>query len=159
MGAFLDKYIAPHQGEIVNREGQVLGKHDGVHHYTIGQRKGLGVSAPHPLYVIDLDPAMNRVIVGDRHSAAKMESTVKLVNWVSIAPPNGSIWAKVQVRYRSLPVAANIIPLGVNEEKPQDGFRVKLIFEEAVFGITPGQAAVWYEGDVLLGGGIIEKKR
>ncbi|NET13178.1 MAG: tRNA 2-thiouridine(34) synthase MnmA, partial [Okeania sp. SIO1H6] len=62
------------------------------------------------------------------------------------------------VRYRSLPVAANIIPLGINEEKPQDGFRVKLMFEEAVFGITPGQAAVWYEGDILLGGGIIEKE-
>ena len=158
MRTFLDKYITPHQGEIVDREGRVLGKHDGVHYYTIGQRKGLGVSAPNPLYVIDLDPVMNRVIVGDRDSAAKMESTVKLVNWVSIAPPNKSIRAKVQVRYRSLPIAANIIPLGVHEEKPQDGFRVKLIFEEAVFGITPGQAAVWYEGDILLGGGIIEKK-
>ena len=158
MRGFLDKYITPHQGEIVDQEGQVLGNHDGVHHYTIGQRKGLGVSAPHPLYVIDLDPVMNRVIVGDRDSALKMESTVKLVNWVSIAPPTTPIRAEVQVRYRSSPVAANIIPLGINEEKPQDGFRVKLMFEEGVFGITPGQAAVWYDGDILLGGGIIEKE-
>ncbi|WP_255502544.1 tRNA 2-thiouridine(34) synthase MnmA [Okeania sp. KiyG1] len=157
MRAFLDKYITPHQGQIVDQEGRVLGNHDGVHHYTIGQRKGLGVSAPHPLYVIDLDPVMNRVIVGDRDSASKMESTVKLVNWVSIVPPAMPIQAEVQVRYRSLPVAANIIPLGINEEKPQDGFRVKLMFEEAVFGITPGQAAVWYDEDILLGGGIIEK--
>ena len=140
-------------------DGKIIGNHIGSHFFTIGQRKGLGVSAPHPLYVIDLDPAMNKVIVGDRDSATKMESTVKLVNWVSIAPPSTSIRAEVQVRYRSLPVAANIIPLGVNEEKPQDGFRVKLIFEEAVFGITPGQAAVWYEGDILLGGGIIENEK
>ncbi len=75
-----------------------------------------------------------------------------------MAPPTTPIRAEVQVRYRSLTVAANIIPLGINEEKPQDGFRVKLMFEEAVFGITPGQAAVWYEGDILLGGGIIEKE-
>ncbi len=159
MRAFLDKYITPHQGKIVDLDGRVLGNHDGVHHYTIGQRKGLGVSAPHPLYVIDLDPVMNRVIVGDRDSASKMESTVKQVNWVSIAPPTNPIKAEVQVRYRSLPVVANIIPLGIDEEKPLDGFRVKLIFEAAVFGITPGQAAVWYNGDILLGGGIIEKQK
>ncbi|MGB3513989.1 MAG: tRNA 2-thiouridine(34) synthase MnmA [Microcoleaceae cyanobacterium] len=158
MRGFLDKYITPYRGEIIDQDGRVLGNHDGVHHYTIGQRKGLGVSASHPLYVIDLDPVMNRVIVGDRDSASKMESTVKRVNWVSIVPPTMPIRAEVQVRYRSLPVVANIIPLGINEEKPQDGFRVKLMFEEEVFGITPGQAAVWYEGDILLGGGIIEKE-
>lgn len=158
MRAFLDKYITPQKGEIVDLEGRVLGHHDGVHHYTIGQRKGIGVSAPNPLYVIDLDPVMNRVIVGDRDSASKMESTVKRVNWVSIAPPTTPIRAEVQVRYRSLPVAASIIPLGIDEENPQNGFGVKLMFEEAVFGITPGQAAVWYDGDILLGGGIIEKE-
>ena len=159
MRAFLDKYIAPQKGDIVDKEGQVLGQHDGVHHYTIGQRKGLGIAAPEPLYVIELDAGANRVIVGDRQLAVESECTVQKVNWVSVAEPTAPIRASVQIRYRSQPVPATIIPV---ESSPADekasGTRVKVIFDEPQLSITPGQAAVWYDSDVLLGGGIIERR-
>lgn len=87
MQTFLDQYIETHPGEIVDQGGNILGHHQGVHHFTIGQRRGIGVAAPHPLYVVDLDPGKNRVIVGDRETALKTECMVKRVNWVSIAPP------------------------------------------------------------------------
>lgn len=153
MKAFLDKYIAPTQGDIVDQEGRVLGKHDGVHHYTIGQRKGLGVAYSEPLYVIGLDVARNRVIVGDRNSAQDQDCTVKRVNWVSIAEPTAPIRAEAQVRYRATALPATIIPLTAEDGQS----RVRIVFDEPQFGITPGQAAVWYDGEVLLGGGIIEK--
>ena len=153
MQAFLDQYIPRQQGEIVNHEGTVLGHHQGVHHYTIGQRKGLGIAAPKPLYVIGLDSVMNRVIVGDRHIAEKAECTVQRVNWVSIAPPSEPLHAEVQIRYRSPPVGVTLLPL---ERTESHGTRVKLLFDQPQFGVTPGQAAVWYDGDLLLGGGIIE---
>ncbi|WP_299406079.1 tRNA 2-thiouridine(34) synthase MnmA [Acaryochloris sp. IP29b_bin.148] len=153
MQTFLDQYIQTHPGDIIDRAGNVLGHHQGVHHYTIGQRKGLGIAAPHPLYVIDLDPGRNQVIVGDRHTALKTECTVQRVNWVSMAPPQHPIQAEVQVRYRSQPTHVTILPIGPEE---QLGDRVKLIFADPQFGIAPGQAAVWYDQDTLLGGGIIE---
>ncbi|MBD2184886.1 tRNA 2-thiouridine(34) synthase MnmA [Planktothrix sp. FACHB-1355] len=156
MRAFLDKYIAPKKGDIVDRSGKVLGHHDGIHHYTIGQRKGLGIAAAEPLYVIGLDAVNNRVIVGDRNCADRTECTVQRVNWVSIAPPSAPIRAEVQIRYRSPAVPVTVIPLW---EDGQDAHptRVKLVFDEPQFSITPGQAAVWYDGDILLGGGIIER--
>lgn len=150
MQSFLDKYITPKKGDIVDQQGRVLGQHDGVHHYTIGQRKGLGIAAPEPLYVVGLDAVMNRVIVGDRNCADKSECTVGRVNWVSIAEPTAPIRAQVQIRYRSAGVNVTVIPL--------ENSRVKLVFDDPQFSITPGQAAVWYEGDVVLGGGIIERQ-
>ncbi len=149
MRAFLDKYLAPKKGEIVDTSGKVLGEHDGVHHYTIGQRKGLGVAYSEPLYVIALDAANNRVIVGDRTQGTKSECTVNRINWVSIAEPESPIGAEVQIRYRSSPVPVTVIPLENN--------RVKLVFDEPQFSITPGQAAVLYDGEKVLGGGIIER--
>lgn len=151
MAKFLDQHIAPQVGEIVDRQGTVLGNHQGVHHYTIGQRKGLGIAASDPLYVIGLNVAKNQVIVGDRHSAGQPDCTVGRVNWVSIVPPRAPIAVEVQIRYRTIPVAATVIPLAEDQEE-----RVRLIFDEPQFGVTPGQAAVWYQGDRLLGGGIIE---
>ncbi|MFP4297101.1 MAG: tRNA 2-thiouridine(34) synthase MnmA [Spirulinaceae cyanobacterium] len=148
MQSFLDKYINTKEGDIVDATGKVLGQHTGIHHYTIGQRKGLGVSAPDPLYVMKLDPVMNRVVVGRREEATQPDCTVNRVNWVSIPEPQAPIQAEVRVRYRSRPVPTQVIPL----EKG----RIKLIFDEPQFGITPGQAAVLYDGDVVLGGGIIE---
>ncbi|XZO00156.1 MAG: tRNA 2-thiouridine(34) synthase MnmA [Microcoleus sp.] len=159
MRAFLDKYIAPHKGDIVHKDGRVLGQHDGIHHYTIGQRKGLGIAAPEPLYVVELDAARNRVIVGDRLLAVESECYVQQVNWVSVAQPTAPIRAEVQIRYRSHPVPATVIPLESSQEPENTrGTRVKLIFDEPQLSITPGQAAVWYEGDLLLGGGLIEKQ-
>ena len=149
MKDFLDKYINRQEGDIVDLAGNVLGKHQGIHHYTIGQRKGLGIAAAQPLYVVELDAVMNRVIVGDRNSGSRTECTVTRVNWVSINKPLNPIKAEVQVRYRSQPVGVNLIPI--------EDDRMRLVFDEPQFGITPGQAAVWYDEDVLLGGGIIEK--
>ncbi len=149
MQSFLDKYINQREGDIVDLEGKVLGKHQGIHHYTIGQRKGLGIAAAEPLYVVKLDAVMNRVIVGDRHAGGRLECNVNRINWVSIAEPTTPIRAEVQIRYRSRPMSVNIIPL--------ENFRARLIFDEPQFGVTPGQAAVWYDGETLLGGGIIEQ--
>ena len=149
MATFLNKYITPQEGEIVNLEGQVLGKHEGIHHYTIGQRRGIGIAAPEPLYVVALDRVFNRVVVGTRSQAGQDSCTVSQLNWVSIAEATSPLTAEVQIRYRSAPVQANIIPLELG--------RVKLSFADPQFGITPGQAAVFYSADVLLGGGIIER--
>jgi len=150
MRSFLDKYLAPKPGEIVDSSGKVLGHHDGIQHYTIGQRKGLGIAAAEPLYVVALDTAMNRVIVGDRTTASSLECTAGRSNWVGIPAPTNPIRAEVQVRYRTPAVAVSVIPL--------DNARFKLVFDEPQFGITPGQAAVLYDGDIVLGGGIIEKQ-
>jgi tRNA-specific 2-thiouridylase len=149
MRTFLDKYISQTTGDIVDADGKVLGQHQGIHHYTIGQRKGLGIAAAEPLYVIGLDAGRNRVIVGDRTCATQSECTVGRVNWVSISAPIAPIRASVQIRYRSPAVPVNVVPL--------DSERIKLVFDEPQFSITPGQAAVLYNGDVVLGGGIIER--
>ncbi len=115
--------------------------------HLIGQRKGIGIAAAEPLYVVKLDPVMNRVIVGNRESAVSADCLVGRMNWVSIAEPTTPIRAQVQVRYRSPAVPVNVIPLENNQ--------VKLVFDEPQFSITPGQAAVIYEGEIVLGGGII----
>jgi tRNA-specific 2-thiouridylase len=148
MRAFLDKYLTPIQGKIVDTQGNVLGEHDGTYHYTIGQRKGLGVAAANPLYVVALDPVKNQVIVGDRTEAHESECTINHLNWVSIAPTEIPFRAEVQVRYRTPPALATIIPL--------EGDRARIVFDEPEFSITCGQAAVFYHGDLLLGGGLIQ---
>jgi tRNA-specific 2-thiouridylase len=155
MREFLDKYLAPKPGDIVDTQGRILGRHEGVHHYTIGQRKGIGVSAPYPLYVVALDVGRNQVIVGDRASVHYPECTVHRVNWVSVACSQSPLRVTVQIRYRSLPVPATVIPLET-EDTSYSAQRVKIVFDEPQFGVTPGQAAVWYDGDRVLGGGIIE---
>ncbi len=148
MQAFLDKYLAPKPGDIVNTEGQVLGQHTGIHHYTIGQRKGLGIAAPAPLYVVALDVARNQVVVGERDSVHQPDCIVDRVNWVSIEAPDAPIAVMVQIRYRSPAVVATVVPL--------DNGSVKLVFSEPQFSVTPGQAAVWYDIDErVLGGGLI----
>ncbi len=150
MKEFLDKYIDRSTGEIVDLDGKVLGHHQGIHHYTIGQRKGLGIAAAEPLYVVKLDPVMNRVIVGDRTSGGRSECTITRTNWVSIAEPTNPIRTSVKIRYRSKAVSVNVIPI--------ENSRFKLVFDEPQFGVTPGQAAVFYNEDLLLGGGIIERE-
>jgi tRNA-specific 2-thiouridylase len=119
-----------------------------VHHYTIGQRKGLGIAHSEPLYVVALDAAQNRVVVGDRNATLAPECTVNQINWVSIPAPNSPIRAEVQIRYRAPAVSATVIPL--------ENSRVRIVFDQSQSSITPGQAAVWYEGEILLGGGVIE---
>lgn len=149
MQGFLDRYLAPTPGDIVDASGRVLGQHNGIHHYTIGQRKGLGVAAPEPLYVVGLDVGRNQVIVADREAAHWPDCTVQQVNWVSMAPPGAPLPVMVQIRYRSPAVAATLVPLTATADQ------VKLVFDQPQFGVTPGQAAVWYDGDRVLGGGLI----
>ncbi|MGC1310010.1 MAG: tRNA 2-thiouridine(34) synthase MnmA [Phormidesmis sp.] len=169
MKTFLEKYLAPKPGNIVDTTGKTLGQHEGIHNYTIGQRKGLGIAAPNPLYVVSLDVGRNQVIVGERDRVTDTECSVHRVNWVSIAPPASPIHAEVQIRYRSQAVGATIVPLpapeSTPESTPESGSgsiadstgHVKIIFDEPQFGVTPGQAAVWYEeSGRVLGGGIIE---
>lgn len=161
MKTFLEQYLAPKPGDIINTAGTVLGQHDGIHNYTIGQRKGLGIAAPNPLYVVSLDVGRNQVVVGERDSVTSPECNVHRVNWVSILPPSGPIAAEVQIRYRSKAVGATIVPIAAEasatDPEPNDRTgRVKIIFDEPQFGVTPGQAAVWYEKNGrVLGGGII----
>ena len=161
MRAFLDAYLPPRQGEIVLRDGTVVGQHDGIEHFTIGQRKGLGVAWSEPLHVVRLDPAMNRVVVAPRADAGETGCSVGAVNWVSIPAPSigESLTVEVQVRYRSQPVPAQLEVIEPTAEdaaadRPQ---RVRLRFEEPQFSITPGQAAVFYAGERVLGGGLIQQ--
>ena len=159
MHAFLDTFLPPRQGEIALADGTVVGEHDGIEHFTIGQRRGLGVAWKEPLHVIRLDPAMNRVIVAPRADAGRRDCTVGAVNWISIEPPQSPLTVEVQVRYRSTPILAELVPLEATDddhsrERPH---RCRLEFQEEQFSITPGQAAVFYDGDTVLGGGLIQR--
>jgi len=158
MRAFLDAHLAPQAGEIVLADGTVVGRHDGIHHFTIGQRRGLGVAWKEPLHVVALDAARHRVVVAPRAEAARSHCVVGAVNWVSVAPPQAPLEVAVQVRYRGSPEAALLTPLPPIEsdhaaDRPH---RCRLQFHEPQFSITPGQAAVFYAGEVLLGGGLIQ---
>jgi tRNA-specific 2-thiouridylase len=158
MKAFLDAYLPPRQGEIVLGDGTVIGRHDGLEHFTIGQRKGLGVAWREPLHVMRLDAALNRVVVAPRAEAARSECCVGAVNWVSIPPPARPLEVAVQVRYRSAPEPALLTPLSATEDDTAGGrpYRCQVVFLEEQFSITPGQAAVFYDGEMLLGGGLIQ---
>ena len=160
MRAFLDHYLPPRQGEIVLADGTVLGNHDGIEHFTIGQRKGLGVAWREPLHVIRLDPAMNRVVVAPRAEAGRRSCCVGAINWVSIEPPQGPIRVEVQVRYRSAPVWAELTPSDARAEDRarERPHRCELRFDDEQFSITPGQAAVFYDGERVLGGGLIQRE-
>ena len=160
MRAFLDAYLPPRQGEIVLQDGTVVGEHDGIEHFTIGQRKGLGVAWSEPLHVIRLDAAMNRVIVAPRAEAGRNGCEVGAVNWISMPPPETgqSLEVEVQVRYRSAPVMAQLTCTDPSETDCAGGrpHRCQLTFADAQFSITPGQAAVFYDGEAVLGGGLIQ---
>ena len=159
MRAFLDAYLPPRQGEIVLSDGTVVGEHDGIEHFTIGQRKGLGVAWREPLHVIRLAPAMNQVVVAPRAEAGQRSCVVGAINWVSIAPLQQPLELEVQVRYRSEPVAAQLTPIPhtPEDEARQRPHRCRLQFLDDQFSITPGQAAVFYRGETVLGGGLIQR--
>jgi tRNA-specific 2-thiouridylase len=147
MRAFLDAHIPSRTGVIVLTDGQVLGQHDGIEHFTIGQRRGLGVAWREPLHVVRLEAAGNRVVVAPRAEAGRRECRVQAINWVSGPPLTEPRPVEVQVRYRSVPEQALLQPLG-------DG-AASLEFLQPQFSIAPGQAAVFYDGEVVLGGGLI----
>jgi tRNA-specific 2-thiouridylase len=152
---FIDRYLeaenadAPAGGEIVNTRGELLGEHTGIHRYTVGQRRGLGISSPRPLYVVQIDARRNRVVVGADEELLSRKFTCAGVNWISFAIPREPVRAEVRVRYRHTPAPATIEML--------DETRARVTFDEPQRAITPGQAAIFYRGDEVLGGGWIEK--
>jgi tRNA-specific 2-thiouridylase len=137
-------------GSIVNASGQVLGQHAGIHRFTVGQRKGLGVAAGQPLYVLELRPGTREVVVGSADALENDELVAADVNWIRGIPPTAAVSATVQIRHRHRAASATVTPL--------DGGRARVNFEEPQRAIAPGQAAVFYEGDVVLGGGWIENR-
>jgi tRNA-specific 2-thiouridylase len=150
-GKFLEasKLAQRHRGEIVNLQGQVLGHHEGIEFYTIGQRKGLGLSSPKPLYVIELDSVHNRVVVGDDSALEREEFTVERCNWIPFDEPPGEMQVFAKIRYKNPGAAALVRP------RPGGGAMVMLLAPQRA--ITPGQACVFYDGDLVLGGGWIAR--
>ena len=148
-GDFLRKtdLVRPHRGEIVDLQGHVLGHHDGIEFYTIGQRRGLRISRPAPLYVVELDAARNRVIVGDNAALSRDEFTVTNCNWVPFDAPAGPMELTAKIRYNHPGMGATVTPLGNGRA------RGKLHTPQRA--ITPGQASVFYQGDLVVGGGWI----
>ncbi|WP_320668412.1 tRNA 2-thiouridine(34) synthase MnmA [Prochlorococcus sp. MIT 1307] len=158
MKAFLDTYLPSRPGKIVLIDGTEVGVHDGIEHFTIGQRKGLGVSWREPLHVIKIESESNQVVVAPRAQAGCFSCIVGEVNWISIDPPQEAIKVEVQVRYRSQPVFAELIPIKPTNKdtEKQRPHRCQICFDEEQFSIAPGQAAVFYSGEIVLGGGIIQ---
>ncbi len=135
-------------GPILNVAGRRLGLHQGLAFYTIGQRKGLGIASPVPLYVVEKDPSNNTLIVGPKETLGKDSFRATNVNWVSGTPPEGPFRAEVKIRYKAAYAWGTVTPLGDDKVKTQ--------LDEPLRDITNGQAAVFYDGEICLGGGIIE---
>jgi tRNA-uridine 2-sulfurtransferase len=135
-------------GPIVNRAGAVLGRHQGVPFYTVGQRRGLGIAAAQPLYVTAIDPQHNTLVVGTRHEAGCTTFMVEQLNWMC-PPPQAVLQTTVQIRYRHQPVPAVVHPVTPAQ--------ARVVLEAPQFAITPGQAAVFYNGDIVIGGGWIRR--
>ncbi|MBA2619831.1 MAG: tRNA 2-thiouridine(34) synthase MnmA [Acidobacteria bacterium] len=154
---FIDRYLAhenrsdelPANGNIVNLKGEKLNEHSGIHRYTIGQRRGLGIAHEKPLYVIQIERARNQIVVGEAEDLECLEFTAKGVNWVAFDEPAMEVRASVKVRYRYEPAPATIFPLPEN--------RARIVFDEPQRAITPGQATVFYAGEEVVGGGWIVK--
>jgi tRNA-specific 2-thiouridylase len=134
-------------GEIVTTSGEIVGRHDGLENYTIGQRKGLGIAFGEPRYVVRLERETRRVVIGKVEELGRREFTASRANWL-VDPPTRGLRCEVKVRYKSPPAPAEVFPL------PDD--RLHILLDEPKAGIAPGQAAVCYLGDRVLGGGWIE---
>ena len=135
------------EGEIVSESGELIGRHHGVQNFTIGQRKGLGFAAGKPLYVLSIDPQKNRVVVGEDHVLRKTVCEVDGVNWISCEKPCAPIRGFAKIRHKHEPAPASIEPL--------DACSARVAFDTPQRVITPGQAVVFYAGDIVLGGGWI----
>lgn len=150
MEAYLEEQGEPipdSAGELVTANGEVLGHHEGIHHFTVGQRKGLGVSSPTPLYVLQIDSASHRVTVGVEADLSSSTLRARQLNWIAIPELVGEMRVQVKIRHRFAPAWATIRKTGVDE--------VTASFDEPARAVTPGQAAVFYSGDEVIGGGWI----
>lgn len=139
-------------GDFVNSLGDVIGKHKGIASYTIGQRRGLGLALGYPAFVVDIIPEQNQVVVGPERYLYAGDCFVEEVNWVAIDGLTQPLEVEVKIRYKSAP-AKGVIQMAA------DGKSVRVIFAQPQAGITPGQAGVFYQGDVVIGGGIISKNK
>lgn len=148
---FLREYDGGHDrpGLIVDTKGRVLGRHQGLSYYTIGQRKGLGVSVGHPVYVVDLNAAENLVILGEKEENLACSLLADELNWMSVPDLQKPLSVKAKIRYRT-PAAEAVL-------KPAADGLVRVDFSELQRAITPGQAVVFYQDDLLVGGGFIKK--
>ncbi len=148
--AFIEKQSGDLEGggTIVSRSGAVLGRHGGVHRFTVGQRKGLGIAAAEPLYVLELRPSDKTVVVGARTDLERTGLTASDVNWIAGTPPEHPLRINAQIRHRHQPAPATVRALAGN--------RAAVDFASPVMAITPGQAVVFYDGDVVVGGGWID---
>jgi tRNA-specific 2-thiouridylase len=140
--------LLPSPGPVVDGEGRQVGEHDGIHRFTIGQRRGLGIPSSAPYYVVGIEPETNTVRVGRRKDLERREFLVTDVNWIGIPAPVAPLEALVQVRSRHQEAPAVLAP---------DTERILVRFREPQTAITPGQAAVFYQGDEVLGGGMIQQ--
>ena len=145
--AFLEERITTTGGDIVDQEGNTLGRHKGIEFFTVGQRRGLGITGAEPMYVLRVEPETNRVVVGPEPALYRDSFTVSRVNYVAGNPPSDSTPVKVKIRYKfeEAPAVLHPGPTGANVR-----------FEKPQRAITPGQAAVFYQGDTVLGGGFID---
>ena len=135
-------------GPILNMQGEILGQHQGIAHYTVGQRRGLRLAQGHPVYVVALDPQRNAVIVGNNNEVFSHSCKATNLNWIAIEQLEGVMEAEAQIRYTAKPVRALL-------SKNSDG-SVQVEFQEAVRALTPGQAIVFYDGEMVIGGGTID---
>jgi tRNA-specific 2-thiouridylase len=135
-------------GPVVHVDGRTLGTHGGVHHYTVGQRKGLGVSAPAPLYVIRIDAESRQVTVGPKGALDRTTLTASGMNWISGQAPSDWLPVAAQIRHRHSAAPSRVRAIGDD--------RAEAVFDEPQPAITPGQAVVFYDDDMVLGGGWIE---
>ena len=147
--AFLERRGGkPEAGDLRDLDGRIVGRHEGVHRFTVGQRKGLGLSSTVPLYVVDIDAGTRSVTVGPREALQRDSLTASRVNWIAGRPPHDGARVTAQIRYRHREAAATISPL--------DDARVLVRFDERQTAVAPGQAVVFFDGDVVLGGGWID---
>jgi tRNA-specific 2-thiouridylase len=135
-------------GAIVDAAGRTLGRHDGIHRFTVGQRKGLGLSTGAPLYVLELRPADRQVVVGPRDALERTSCTASRVNWILCDPPESPRAVAAQIRHRHRPAGARVMAIGPG--------RARVEFDEPQCAVTPGQAVVFYEADAVVGGGWID---
>jgi len=134
-------------GNLVTVDGNIVGRHDGIERFTVGQRKKLGVAMGEPYFVVRVDPATCDVTIGRREDLARQQLTADSTNWLA-PPPEHGFRCLAQIRYNSLPVAA--------QARPLPGERLEVVFDEPTYGVAPGQAVVCYDGERVLGGGWIE---
>ena len=148
--AAIERYTGkkPQPGNFVDADGNVLGQHKGIIHYTIGQRRGLGIPHGERLYVCRIDPERNEVVLGEEKDLYRSEAAVSDVNWISGETPREPARCAVKIRYRAREQAATVYP--------EENGRGRIVFDAPQRAVTPGQAAVFYDGDTVLGGGTIE---